>query len=366
MKAILFGIALMAAPVLLAQSAQNAKMKIISIPKYNFTGEFPKEGKLSKEGADFVRYAFEMHDTGGKFIGSATFTLLPTFGNWDTKEMLEQVYADIKSYKMGDECKIESTESSVARGIYHQTLVKSRYYFKDKDWTMGREDYYVRTCEGAYSFMYLIPSYNCYLTEYDRQYLVRYTPVWLNAPTEYPKLGISYQTNKSVHQLEIPKDNPKRLEFVPACVENLRNQLSFEPLDDKATSTLEAVRDRLMSADKANPKNTAFEAHKAEFSLKKPKAAYRYKLPDPLKSGEYLKQWVYVFKVGEVYYKGVATMSDTDLDGTLESMLREAEKLFDSIEPLKASVKPQETVKPQESVKPQQTEDDYEGQDWGG
>lgn len=137
MKSILFSLALMAAPVLLAQSAQNAKMKIINIPKYNFTGEFPKEGKLSKEGADFVRYTFEMHDTGGKFIGSATFTLLPNFSNWDTKEMLDQVYADIKSYKMGDECKIESTESSVARGIYHQTLVKSRYYFKDKTGRWG-------------------------------------------------------------------------------------------------------------------------------------------------------------------------------------------------------------------------------------
>lgn len=221
-----------------AAFAQNSKMKTIEIPKFGLKINLPKETVKQKETDSTVQYFFEIFDTGGKNIGTGVFNAYPYYANWEEESLIKTIRQNIQSAKVGNSCEILSTEKIVRKGFYRLNIIKSIYKFKDKDFTVRREDYVYKGCAGVAHYYFTIPSYNCYVTEYERGLLTHNYFHWYFPTVTDNNLNITFSMPNGVFTSSQRAD--KKGISLRSCIPDYRSEIDIYKPDVSGT-TLSAI-----------------------------------------------------------------------------------------------------------------------------
>lgn len=321
----------------------NPKLREFNFPDIGFSIRFPHETRKIEETTNLIRYHFQQFDDRGKNIGAAMFSVYPNFVNDDTEDVIKQIKKEINEYKVGNSVQIKSTENSVRKGFYQFITIHSEYTFNNETFTIKREDYLFKGCKGMVHIYFMVPSYNCYLTEYDRAVIVKNSFSWLEKDINRTALDIKYTIPKGVFNTYNNPDN-KGFTLKP-CIANYKTEI--EVVKHSVTSNDFAKTAEMYFAEqKKNPLHQNMAPH-VPTELKRENKSFTYVVKFQDQEFNIID---FLIRSEGVYYSVKVISTCNDIDGCGGPLfIPEIEKFAESIQ----------TV-----VKKNQEEDDYDGFGW--
>lgn len=307
-------------------SFSNPKLKEFNFPDIGFSIRFPHETKKIEESSNLIRYHFQQFDDRGKNIGTAKFSVYPNFVNDDIENVINQIKDEIKEYKVGNSVEVKSTEKTVRKGFYQFITIHSEYFFNNETFTIKREDYLFKSCKGMVHIHFMVPSYNCYLTEYDRAVIVKNSFSWLEKDINYSSLDIKYTLPRGVFQIYNNSDNNSFT--LKPCIADYKTEIEVVK-HSYVNSDFSKAAENYFAEQKKNPLHQNMVPH-VPTELKRENKSFAYVVKF---QGQEYNILEFLIRSEGVYYtvKVVSTCSDIDgCGGPL--FIPEMEKFVESIQ----------------------------------
>lgn len=304
----------------------NPKMQEINIQEIGFSIQFPKEAKKILDDQKTIRYHFEQFDDRGKNIGTATLSIYPNFINDNIKDVISQITDEIKSYKVGNSVQVKSTDRTVQKGFYEFVTIHSEYSFNNESFTIKREDYLYKGCKGFVHVSFMIPSYNCYLTQSDRDFIVNKSLKWYDKNINKSSLDIKYTLPRGVFQTYNNSDN-KGFVLKP-CILDYKSEIEVVKLGYTGSDFAKAAELYFAEKNKNPEKYVDWGLYKAPI-LKRENVAYTYEI---MAQGKQYNLTEFLIRSEGVYYVVRAVSTCTDIDGCNYQFRAEVERFIESIQ----------------------------------
>lgn len=306
-------------------SAQDGYVKEFYFPKAGLRMSYPLTAKEIRNTDSIITYTYEHFDNSGKNIGAGEVNIYPHAENWSREELIRQTKEMIKEYKMGDSYEVLNTEVKVRKGVFELVIIKSVYRFKNDANTVGREDYFYRGCKGVAHFMFLVPSYNCYLTEYRRSLITHNYFKWYNTNLKENVLNISYTYPKGLFYVNRHANN-KGLAF-RSCTPEYKSEIDLYKLDTTSLD-LKAVAAKRFSYIKSQTTGGYDWKEYSVDTLANPSKVLTHS--KKIENIEY-RFHEYVFKAQSNFFAVRVKSTCSDIDQCGPNFLEEVEKIISAV-----------------------------------
>lgn len=304
----------------------NPKLKEFSFPDIGFSIYFPKESKKKIEDKITIRYHFEQFDDKGKNIGTATFSVYPNFLNDDIQDVINQITDEIKAFKVGNSVQVKSTDRTVQKGFYEFVTIHSEYLFTNESFTIKREDYLYKGCKGLVHVSFMVPTYNCYLTQSDRDYIVNKSLKWYDKDSNKSALDIKYTLPVGVFKSYNTPDN-KGFTLKP-CISDYKSEIEVAKLGYTGSDFAKAAELYFAEKNKDTKKYVDWGSYKAPI-LKRENTAFSYEF---MVQGKQYNLTEFLIRSEGVYYVVRVVSTCTDIDGCNYGFMAEVERFIETIQ----------------------------------
>lgn len=304
----------------------NPKLKEFNIPEIGFSIYFPKESKNLQDDYKTTRYYFEQFDDKGKNIGTAMLSVYPNFLNDDIQDVIGQITDEIKSFKVGNSVQVKSVDRTIKKGFYEFVTIHSEYTISNESYTIKREDYLYKGCKGFVHIYFMIPGYNCYLTQSDRDFIVNKSLKWYEKDINKGPLDIKYTLPVGVFKSYNISD--KSGFTLKPCVLDYKSEIEVVKIGYTGTDLIKAAELYFAEKNKDPKKYVDWGVYKAPI-LKRENVAYTYEL---MVQGKQYNLTEFLIRSEGVYYVVRVVSTCTDIDGCNYGFMAEVERFIETIQ----------------------------------